>query len=179
MKTTFYPLLLLAALSCGLLSCIRSSDDEKIGYVKVGGQIPAFTVYDEEGNAFSSSEFVGKHSLLLLFDVTCGQCQSEFYEIQKVWNVLKDTPDEYRIVAISRGSGGKTRDEDIAAVNEYWRDNGLTFPKYFDENRKVYNKFAEQSVPRLYLIDKEGIVKWLSIEKINTANELLDKINSL
>ena len=179
MKTTLYPLLLLTALCCGLLSCVRSSDDDKTGYVKVGNRIPAFTVYDEEGNAFSSSEFTGKRSLLLLFDVTCGQCQREFQEIQKVWNALKDTPDKYRIVTISRGSGGKTRDEDIAAVNEYWGDNNLTFPKYFDENRKVYNKFAEQYVPRLYLIDKEGIVKWLSIEEINTARELLDKLNSL
>ena len=179
MKTTFHSLLLLAALSCGLLSCVRSSDNDKTGYVKVGNQIPTFTVYDEEGNAFSSSEFVGKRSLLLLFDVTCKQCREKFPEIQKVWNTLKDAPDNYRVVAISRGSGGKTRVEDIAAVNEHWSDNNLTFPKYFDENRKVYGLFAEQYVPRLYLIDKKGIVKWLSVEEINTANELLDKINSL
>ena len=180
MKTTSYPLLLLAVLSCGLLSCIGpSSDDEKTGYVKVGDQIPAFTVYDDEGSAFSSSEFAGKRSLLLLFDVTCGQCKSEFKEIQIVWNALKDAPNDYRIVTISRGSSGITRDEDIAAVNKYWTDNSLTFPRYFDENRKVYNRFAEAYVPRIYIIDKEGTARWLSIEEINTANELLDKINSL
>ena len=180
MKTIFYSLLLSAALCCGLLSCTStSSDNEKTGYVKVGDQIPSFTVYDDEGNAFSSSEFAGKRSLLLLFDVTCGQCQREFVEIQKVWNTLKNAPDNYRLVAISRGSSGITRAEDIAAVNEYWSDNSLSFPKYFDENRKVYNRFAEKNVPRLYLIDKQGIVRWLSVEEINTASELLDKIDSL
>jgi len=179
MKTTFYPLLLTAALCFGLLSCVRSSDDGRTGYVKVGDQIPTFTVYDDDGNAFSSSEFTGKRSLLFLFDVTCEQCRKKFEEIQTVWDTLKDSTGNYRIVAISRGSGGKTRVEDIVNVNKYWSDNNLTFPKYFDEDRKVYGLFAEMWVPRIYIINKQGIVKWLSVEEINTANELLDKINSL
>ena len=180
MRTKHYILYLFAALCCGLPSCVGEPDNnnKKEGLVKVGDHVPSFTVYDDEGNAFSSSEFAGKQSLLLFFDITCGDCKREFPKIEQVWNSLKDSPD-FCMVTISRVTAGKTREEDIEAVNDYW-SSGFTMPKYFDNNRQVYNLFTEAYVPRVYLIDKQGIVRWMAIENVNlTAAELVEKIKSL
>ena len=179
MQAKHYIFCLLAAAMCGLFACTGDAPDEKEGLIKVGDHVPSFTVYDDEGNAFSSSEFAEKQSLLLFFDITCGDCQREFSKIEQVWNSLKDTP-VFCMVTISRVTAGKTREEDIEAVNNYWSKAGFTMPKYFDNNRQVYNLFAEQYVPRVYLIDKQGIVRWMAVEEVNlTATELVEKIKSL
>ena len=180
MRTKNYLLALLAALSCGLFSCTAEPHDVKEGRVKVGDQVPSFTVYDDMNIVFSSSEFVGKRSLLLFFDITCGQCKDEFPKIEQVWNSLKTAPADYCVVAISRITAGQTREQDIETVNNHWSKTDFTMPKYFDENRQVYRLFAEQYVPRVYLIDKQGVVRWIAVEDVNlSAEELVEKIKSL
>ena len=187
MQTKWYILCLLTAATCGLTSCGNNNDNdlekekrEREGLIKVGDRVPSFTVRDDMGNAFSSSGFIGKQSLLLLFDITCGDCQREFKDVvSPVWDRLKDDPD-FCMVAISRVTANKTREQDIAAVNGYWTEKGYTMPKYFDENRQVYNLFAQLYVPRIYLIDKQGVVRWTTIEKFDiSVEQLVDKIKAL
>ena len=179
MQAKHYIFCLLAAAMCGLFACTGDAPDEKEGLIKVGDHVPTFTIYDDEGNAFSSTGFAGKQSLLLLFDITCRQCRDEFEKINQVWSSLNTDPD-FCMVTISRVTAGNTREEDIANVNEHWGKKGYTMPKYFDENRKVYSLFAQRYVPRIYLIDKQGIVRWIAIEEVDlSVEELVKKIKLL
>ena len=184
MRAKQYTLCLLVSVF-GLFSCIDDnglSEEEKRereGLIKVGNHVPSFTVYDDNGDSFSSTEFIGKRSLLLFFDIICGDCRREFAIIDKVWNRLKDDPD-FCMITISRVTANKTREQDIVAINEHWELKGYTMPKYFDENRQVYNLFARLYVPRIYLIDAQGVVKWAAVEKFDTSvDQLVDKIKAL
>lgn len=156
-----------------LVSCVKDGDSipyEVINYVEVGDSVPEFTVSDEKGNTFNSSDFVGKRSLLILFASTCPDCQEVLPIIDRdVWAQIKDDSD-YQLITISR-------DESAQTVNKYWSKNNYTMPAYLDPGRNVFSLFANSTIPRLYIINEEGVIEWMAIEELNiSSEELINKI---
>lgn len=155
-----------------LTSCIKDGSEtpnEVINHVDVGDAVPGFTVSDSEGNTFNSDAFTGKRSLLVLFETTCGDCRKVLPLINDdVWGAIKDNQD-YRLVTISRG-------EEAAVVDAYWKDNNYTMPKYLDPGRAVFNKFANSTIPRIYIINEKGIIEWKTIEKLEISTTELIKL---
>lgn len=154
-------------------SCIKddNSVDEIINYIQVNDTVPAFTVSDGKGGSFNSNEFTGKSSILILFSTTCKDCQRELPVIEKVWQNLKDDP-EYRVITISR-------EQDLKTIDDYWKKKKLTMPKYLDPDRTVFSMFANSTIPRVYIINPHGVVRWMAVEKVNlTAKELIEKIRT-
>ena len=153
-------------------SCIKDGSKtpyEVVDFVDVGGLVPTFEVSDGDGNTFSSSDFIGKRSLLVLFETVCPDCGRVLPDIDKyVWSALKDDSD-YLLVTISRGEAAEV-------VNKYWADNKFTMPQYLDPGRQVFSKFASSTIPRLYIINKEGIIEWKAIEELNIS---IDELISL
>jgi peroxiredoxin len=155
------------------VSCIKEGDDipgEVINYVGVGDVVPVFTVEDDKGGMFSSSGFAGKRSLLLLFVSSCGDCQKVLPILNnEVWPWVKENPG-YQLITISR-------DEPAQEVAGHWSDNHYTMPAYLDPGRKVFSLFANQTIPRLYIINKEGIIEWMAVEKLEiSSGELIDML---
>jgi peroxiredoxin len=170
----YFSLVFLVFISA-FMSCVKEGDnipDEVINYVGVGDAVPEFTVSDDKGGTFSSSGFVGKRSLLLLFVSSCSDCQKVLPIINKeVWPWIKDNPG-YQLITISR-------DEPAQEVASHWSDNKYTMPAYLDPGRKVFSLFANQTVPRLYIINEEGIIEWMAIEKLEiSSGELINKMNN-
>jgi len=161
---------------CFFASCIKEESedtgDEVINYVQVGDVLPTFSVSDGAGNILTNEDFKGKKSYLVFFVTTCKDCARELPRVEQIWRQVKDDPD-YQIVAIARKQGKEETDT-------YWNNNNYTMPKYLDTDRKVYEMFANITVPRIYLIDREGIVQWMGIETFTPSDdELLKKITSL
>lgn len=170
MKLHFIPVLLVILT---FFSC--SSDDEPgpevINRVQVGDRVPAFTVSDDQGNTFSSEQFIGKRSLLVFFHTGCGDCQRELPLAQQAYAELS-AEEGYQVITIARA-------ESANRVNQYWTENGFTMPKYLDPDRSVYSLFANSMVPRFYIIDSEGKVTWMAVERTNvTAEQLIDLIRN-
>lgn len=157
------------------ISCVKDGDStlfEIINYVEVGDSVPTFTISDDKGNLFNSSDFTGKRSLLILFATSCPHCRDVLPGIEeKVWPAIQNNPD-YSLVTISRG-------ETAQEVNTYWSDNKYTMPAYLDAGRKVFSLFANSTIPRLYIINEEGVIEWMAIEKLDISpEELISKIKT-
>ena len=56
--------------------------------------------------------------------------------------------------------GREHTDEQLRAYNERKK---FTFPLYPDPKREVFSLFAEKSIPRAYLFNKEGVAVYTSI----------------
>ena len=165
----------LAALVFACASCVKDGDSEAyeiINHVEVGDAVPEFTVSDGAGSTFHSSDFIGKRSLLILFSTECPDCQKVLPIINdEVWPQIKDDP-AYQLVTISR-------DETAEVVNKFWSDKKFTLPTYLDPGRKVFDLFANSTVPRLYIINVEGKIDWMAIEYLEiTAEALTAKIRA-
>lgn len=141
-------------------------------YIEVGDVIPSFIITEDNGEQFDSSTLFGKKTALLFFHTGCSDCARELPIVEKAWSELKDESDVV-FVAIARGQNAEETDA-------YWKENKLTLPKFHDPQRKVFELFANSYVPRLYLIDREGVVQWMGIETFNlTYSELVGKIRML
>ncbi|NDV83316.1 TlpA disulfide reductase family protein [Bacteroides sp. 51] len=154
-------------------SCLSDDSDGDVeNYVEVGDVIPSFIITEADGEQFDSSTLRGKKTALLFFHTGCSDCARELPIVEKAWNELKNESDVV-FVAIARG---QTADE----TDAYWKEHQLTLPKYHDREREVFELFANSYVPRLYLIDREGVVRWMGIEAFNlTSSELAGKIRML
>jgi len=153
------------------LSCIKEdeSSTEVINSVEVGDLVPDFNVSDGIGNTFNSSFFIGKRSLLVLFSTTCGDCQRELPKVNRIWEELRDDP-FYKVITIAR-------EQNKEITDKYWMDEDFTMPKYLDPDRSVFSLFANSTIPRLYIINEEGVIEWMAIEELTiTPEELLEKI---
>lgn len=153
-------------------SCITENENtEIVNYINPGDKIPYFTVPDQNGNLFNSTSLTGKKSLLLFFHTECEDCRRELPIIEESYQNFKEDTN-YCFIAIAR-------EEPVESVNKYWKENNLTLPTYFDYDRNVYSLFANSMIPRIYILNENGIVTYMGIENLGlTAQELNEKITN-
>ena len=150
-----------------LTSCVTDGGEdinEVINYINVGDKLPAFGY-----NEFNTNDFTGKRSLLVLFETTCPDCKRVLPKVEQVWQQLKENTD-YKVVAVARG-------QKISVTEGSWGDN-YTMPVISDEGKNIFNFFANRMIPRVYIINPEGIVTHMWIEKLDiTATEVIELMN--
>jgi len=138
-------LLLLGALSMMFVGC--SSEDEFVG-LKKGSEVAKFSVASTDGQIVTEETLKGEIYLLSFFNTGCSDCQQELPVLQKAYEKYRY---DIRFVNISR-------DEDEASVSSYWQKNSFTMPYYAPGNRDIYNSFASSGIPRIYLVDGNGVI---------------------
>lgn len=158
-------LLTLCLVSSAAVSCLdreKGYNDDMINYVETGDRVPDFTVEDDAGGSFSSSDFLGRRSLLVFYTVTCGDCRRALPTIQQVYTAIEGESDLYQVILIAR----EDAPEQVAA---YWSQEGYDMHSYYDPNRTAFLSFANMSVPRLYVIDENGVIEWMAIESFSES----------
>ena len=122
----------------------------------LGSEMPQFSLNSSVYGDLNSADLKGKVVLVSMFATWCGPCQLELAEIEKeLWPKYKDNAG-FKLVVI----GMEHTDAQLA---DYNRKKGFTFPLYPDPKRGAYSKFAESTIPRAYLYDKEGKLIYSSI----------------
>lgn len=125
--------------------------EDQADRVKVGDTMPAFTIVRDDGSKIASSDFKGKVILVNFFATWCPPCQKELAEAQKsLWPKYKDRQDFVFLVI-----GREHSDADLVKYNKKKK---FDFPLYPDKDRAVFAAFADNLIPRSYLIDKDGRV---------------------
>ncbi|MBQ4163304.1 MAG: TlpA family protein disulfide reductase [Parabacteroides sp.] len=153
-----------------LVALLVKAQDENGEIVKVGDQMPAFTIVNDNGTKTASSMLSGKVILINFFATWCPPCQKELAEMQNtLWPKYKDNKDFALLVV-----GREHTDADLQKYNE---KKGFTFPLYPDKNRAIYGSFAKNLIPRCYLVDKSGKIIYATKGfKAEDFAELMKKI---
>lgn len=124
--------------------------------LKLGSQMPAFTLDSEVYGKVTPADLKGKVVLVNLFATWCPPCQKELAEVKDIlWPKYKDNKN-FKMLVIGR----EHTDADLTKYNE---KKGFTFPHYPDPKREVFSLFADQTIPRSYLYDKNGKLIWSAI----------------
>ena len=138
---------------CLMLVAVMAMQAQEL---KVGDALPKFELKSSVNGDVKPVDLKGKVVLVSLFATWCGPCQKELAEVQStLWPKYKDNKN-FKMLVIGR----EHTDEDLQKYNERKK---FTFPLYPDPKREVFSKFAEKSIPRAYLFDKDGKLVYASV----------------
>lgn len=128
--------------------------------LKVGDRLPVFEVVMDDGTVVTDEIMSETVSVVMFFHTSCPDCRQVLPQMQKVY-------DEYasagvRIVLISR-------EDPKESVESFWLENGLKMPYSAQNDRKIYEKFAATRIPRVYVNEKDGIIRYVFTDDSNPS----------
>ena len=126
-------LLLLFVVSCGKEFSVD---------VEGKGNVPKFELKELNSGKTVNSEKImnnGKKTLIVVAAEWCPHCKEELPEVQKFYDANKDKVNVVVVFTNSQTNLGKTQ--------TYVKDNGYTFPAYYDENGAITRGFAVDGFP--------------------------------
>src|SRR5262245_2246810 len=116
----------------------------------IGRDAIAFALEDLDGNRVDLQSLKGKVALLDFWASWCGPCVAELPHIEKLHRDFKDRG----LVVLG------VNNEDVEVAREFVKRKGYTFTTLFDEGREVTRKYGVSGIPQVFIIDREGKVKW-------------------
>lgn len=163
--------ILLIIFAAVLSGCIK--DNPKGADLKVGDRLPDFEVIMSDGSVVTDESLKGNVSVVVFFHTSCPDCRQALPVIQNIYDDY--APKNVVFAVVSREEGS---DE----VLSYWKENGLEMPYSAQNSRKVYEKFASVLIPRVYISDRDGIIRYIftdepvpSYDDVSSAIEALTR----
>lgn len=117
----------------------------------------AFKVKSSAGDELSLEKFQGKVVLLDFWASWCAPCRFEMPEVKKIWK--KYGGEEFVIVGVNL-------DSNRAAFEGYMKQEGLTWPQYYDGlgwGNKISRLYGVTGIPHTVLIDRDGIIRGVGL----------------
>lgn len=154
----------------GIVSgCIK--ENNTAGDIKVGDSLPEFKVVMNDGSLASDDLLRGSVSVVMFFHTSCPDCQQTLPHMQMIYDEY--IPKGVKTALISR-------EESADDIKTYWVDNGLNMPYSAQNDRGVYELFASSRIPRIYISDENGTVRYIfTDDPVPSYDDLKSALESL
>lgn len=160
--------MILALLPC---SCINEEPIPIEEVVTLGDTLPDFTIIMNDGNLLTGKTLRSSTSVIMFFHTNCPDCQQVLPHVQRLYNVYNQQGVAFALIS---------REEDEASVSSYWMEQAFTMPYSAQNNRKIYELFAYRRVPRIYISEHGGTVRYIFTDNptptYETLNEAIENI---
>ena len=147
-------------------ACIDENVDEFEELVKVGDRLPTFVVTTNEDTTVTSGQLSSGISLVIFFHTGCPDCQAVLPIVQQLYEEY--CADGVQFLLISR-------EDTQASVSKYWSQNNLTMPYSAQSDRRIYELFAQEGVPRIY-ISQDGLIRSIFTDAPTPTYEELKEV---
>lgn len=143
--------------------------------VAVGEKAPSFEGEGLGGEKVNLKDYLGKKTILLKFgSIYCSTCVSSLEDVARIQR--KFSPSDLQIVGVNLDVYG------MARVRRFYRGyaNLIRYPLVIDEKLAGSRPYDVQSIPAHVVIDKDGVVRFVSVgaseRDIKTLDEVLSKV---
>lgn len=143
---------LLLILSCIFIvsSCIK--DKPQGSDLKVGDMLPDFEVVMNDGTVVSDEGLAGSVSVVMFFHTSCPDCRQALPRMQQIYDEYASKGVAFALIS---------REDAEQDIEAYWNEQGLKMPYSAQNDRKVYEQFASSRIPRIYINDRNGIIRYI------------------
>ncbi|MDF2188522.1 TlpA disulfide reductase family protein [Paraflavitalea sp. CAU 1676] len=141
------------------------------GYIlKVDDKAADFTVQLLDGEKVKLSALKGKVVLLNFWATWCSPCMMEFNELpSKILQPFKDK--DFVFLAVSRGEARAVVSKTMVEL----RNKGIDFNPGIDTDKSIWGLYGTVGIPKNYLIDKEGVIRYVSTGYTESGVDYLAK----
>ncbi len=165
-------ILLAVALVLGvtmLAGCIN--EDARGADLKTGDKLPGFEVIMNDGTIVSNEDLKGGVSVVMFFHTACPDCQKTLPVMQRIY-------DEYSLKGVKIAIISREEGEDD--ISPYWNSNNLKMPYSAQNDRSVYELFARTGIPRVYINDRNGIIRYIFTDNpVPSYDDLKSALDSI
>ena len=114
-----------------------------------GQPFPKIVLQYASGPALSTQSFHGKLVVLNVWATWCPPCRREMPDLQRLSRTLD--PARFAVVGVST-------DEDALLAEEFLRQNGVSFPNFFDQGGRIAKQLGMQVYPVTFVIAPVGVL---------------------
>lgn len=137
----------------------------------MGDKLPDFEVVMSDGSVVSNESLKGNISLVMFFHTSCPDCQQALPRVQDIYNEYLQKGVSFALIGRECGK---------AEIEAYWSENGLNMPYSAQNDRGVYNIFASSRIPRIYISDENGTVRYIfTDDPVATLEDLKSSLDVL
>jgi len=120
----------------------------------VGRLAPAFSATTLDGHTVSLGDFRGQKNVVVTFWASwCGPCRLELAGLTRFYQRNHSDASDFEILAVSI-------DEDTRNATDFASAQKLNFPVLLDTGQKVADAYGVNSIPTMFIIDKNGTIKY-------------------
>lgn len=146
MKRMIYIIVFLTAFA----GCIK--EDNAAADLKTGDSLPDFMVKMNDGSIVTDDMLKESISVIMFFHTSCPDCQEVLPRMQMIYDEY--IAENVLFALISRAEG-------IDDIMSFWNENALEMPFSAQNDMTVYKKFAGSRIPRVYINEKGGIIRYM------------------
>lgn len=143
------------------IQCESFQTQTAVDIVSEGDRLPSFTanifITDSLdwrygfGEPFDTEQLQDKVGVVVFFHTSCDDCKQELPVVQSVYDNIKNNV-SVSLVCISRA-------ESESEICDYFGHSKLSLPYSAQSDRRIYELFATERIPRIYVADIKGIVR--------------------
>ena len=127
---------------------------------EIGREAPDFTLKDLDGKSVRLKDLRGKVVFLNFWATWCPPCRAEMPDIEEVYQKYRDQ--DVVILGIDiQESAGKVR--------SFVEGGGYSWTMLLDSTGKIAGMYKVRAIPTSYFIDREGVIKAVSIGGMSRA----------
>ena len=168
MKQVTLILMVLCAFLCAS-GCIKDKVEDV--ELKVGDRLPDFSVVMNDGTVVSDESLKGSVSFVMFFHTTCPDCQNTLPVVNDIYDIYVSEGVRFALIS---------REQDEMDILNYWNEKAYDMPFSAQSDRTIYNKFATSRIPRIYISDKDGIIRYIyTDDPVPSYDDLKSSIDDL